>query len=158
MTSPVSNEVLREVIRDVLREVVASEVAAVAGGTHAEPAVGTHAAPAAGTVITVRTQADLDQAIARVLADARDPRKAKAIAAGRTRFVLAAGTSAPPVSVPAATGASAVTRIERGALTERHVTAAGQSGAVITITSKVVITPLARERARALGVEIRREQ
>ena len=150
MTSPVSNEVLREVIRDVLREVVASEVAAVAGGTHAEPAV--------GTVITVRTQADLDQAIARVLADARDPRKAKAIAAGRTRFVLAAGTSAPPASVPAATGASAVTRIERGALTERHVTAAGQSGAVITITSKVVITPLARERARALGVEIRREQ
>ncbi len=43
--------------------------------------------------------------------------------------------------------------VERGALTERHVRSAGDVE-VITIGSKVVITPLARERARTIGIEI----
>ncbi len=48
---------------------------------------------------------------------------------------------------------SGATRLERGALTERHVRAAGPS-ATITITRAVVVTPLAKERAKAMGVEI----
>lgn len=43
--------------------------------------------------------------------------------------------------------------IARGALTERHVRSAGDAKA-ITIGHKVVITPLARERARTMGIEI----
>lgn len=43
--------------------------------------------------------------------------------------------------------------VERGALTERHVRSIGDAKA-ITIGSKVVITPLARERARTMGIEI----
>jgi len=47
--------------------------------------------------------------------------------------------------------------VEQGVLTERKVIAASKAGSAIVVTSKVVITPLARERARALGVEIQRE-
>ena len=43
--------------------------------------------------------------------------------------------------------------VERGALTERHVRSAGEVRS-ITIGAKVVITPLARESARARGIEI----
>lgn len=42
----------------------------------------------------------------------------------------------------------------RGALTERHVRAAETEKATITITRKVVVTPLARERAKTSGIEI----
>ncbi len=55
---------------------------------------------------------------------------------------------------PAPTAAAvAATTLHRGALTERHVRAVGKDG-TITIGTAVVITPLARERARAMGVEI----
>ncbi|MFM8772459.1 MAG: hypothetical protein ACKOFP_01215 [Actinomycetota bacterium] len=54
---------------------------------------------------------------------------------------------APRASVP--TGVL----LDRGALTERHVRSAGDAKS-ITIGSKVVITPLARERARTMGIEI----
>ncbi|MFM7599267.1 MAG: hypothetical protein ACKO70_13015 [Actinomycetota bacterium] len=43
--------------------------------------------------------------------------------------------------------------LDRGALTERHVRSAGDAKS-ISIGSKVVITPLARERARTMGIEI----
>lgn len=42
----------------------------------------------------------------------------------------------------------------RGALTERHVRAAEGEMAIITITRKVVVTPLAQERAKTSGIEI----
>jgi len=65
---------------------------------------------------------------------------------------------APPRRAAVASGSPAgsvagATRLERGALTERHVRAAGPS-ATITITRAVVVTPLAKERAKAMGVEI----
>ena len=71
------------------------------------------------------------------------------------RFVLeapAASSRLRPVAAPAEHHV-----VDRGVLTERKVIAASKSGSAIVVTSKVVITPLARERARALGVEIKRE-
>lgn len=61
-----------------------------------------------------------------------------------------------PAPKPSPSGAPQADRdfvIARGALTERHVRSAGDAKA-ITIGSKVVITPLARERARTMGIEI----
>lgn len=57
-----------------------------------------------------------------------------------------------PTAPPRATPGDGVI-VERGALTERHVRSVGDAKA-ITIGSKVVITPLARERARTMGIEI----
>jgi hypothetical protein len=58
-------------------------------------------------------------------------------------------TQAPPTRPEA--------HLVRGALTERHVRAVGPAG-TITIGRAVVVTPLAKERARAMGVEIIRTE
>jgi hypothetical protein len=49
-----------------------------------------------------------------------------------------------------------VHRVERGAVTERAVNAAAAAGAALSIGPRAVLTPLARDRARTLGVVIER--
>ena len=49
-------------------------------------------------------------------------------------------------------------RIERGAVTERTVKEAAAAGARLVLAPGAVLTPLAREKARALGIEIERER
>jgi hypothetical protein len=145
----VPNELLRSVIREVLQDVVAAEVATAAprGGVDR------------GETVVISTQADLDRTIARVLADASNPSRRRAIEMGRTRFVLEPSAQPTTRPISTTTTASAGTeRIMRGAVTERHVIAAARAGTVIVIGERVVITPLAKERARATGVEIRRER
>ena len=70
-----------------------------------------------------------------------------AILAGRVRFTLGEAT-APPADA---------TRIDRGAVTERTVAAAAKAGGRLVLGPRAVLTPLAREKARALGIEIERE-
>lgn len=72
-----------------------------------------------------------------------------AVAASPTR---SSGPRATPARLSSAAPRHDVI-VERGALTERHVRSVGDAKA-ITIGSKVVITPLARERARTMGIEI----
>lgn len=151
MTSDLNSRVIREVVREVLREVVAEEVAAVAG----TPSVALTHSAAQGEHIVIRSQADLDRAVRRVLEDSRQGQRRRAIEVGEVRFVLASDSSAAGTR-PRSPDRS-VHRFERGALTERHVQAAAKAEATIHITSRVVITPLARERARSLGIEIHRE-
>lgn len=85
------------------------------------------------------------EVVAEEIAAASLPRTVSPGATGRR------GAAAPTSGVAAPAAGSA--RFERGALTERHVRAAGPS-ATITITRAVVVTPLAKERAKAMGVEI----
>jgi hypothetical protein len=49
-------------------------------------------------------------------------------------------------------------RIERGAVTERAVQAAASAGVRLVLGPRAVLTPLARDRARALGVPIEKER
>jgi hypothetical protein len=49
-------------------------------------------------------------------------------------------------------------RIEKGAVTERAVQAAASAGARLVLGPRAVLTPLARDRARALGVPIEKER
>jgi len=148
-------DLLRSVIREVLQDVVVSEVASVAGGRSGADR---------NETVVITSQADLDRAIARVLADAANPTRRRAIEMGRTRFLLG-DASARPGAVSPQSPQSPQTpkgveteRIMRGAVTERHVIAAAKDGRIIVIGERVVITPLAKERARATGVEIRRER
>ena len=48
-------------------------------------------------------------------------------------------------------------RIDRGAVTERKVEEAAKAGARLVLGPGAVLTPLAREKARAKGIEIERE-
>ncbi|WP_214316965.1 hypothetical protein [Nonomuraea sediminis] len=63
----------------------------------------------------------------------------------------------PPGEVDRPPGPQAVHRIERGAVTERHVNAAAKAGAKLVLGPRAVLTPLARDRIRATGVTVERE-
>lgn len=127
-----------------------------AGNVAPAPAAAT---PASGAVEQVRLKDDRDlDAFVRSLARRLEhPAERAAIAAGRIRFTMTTvhGTTAAPAPAPAAAGGAE--RIERGAVTERIIERAAQSGGVLILGPKAVLTPMGRDRARALGVQIQRE-
>jgi hypothetical protein len=65
-------------------------------------------------------------------------------------------TGAPTAPAPAPAPDTAL-RIERGAVTERAVVAAAKDGRRIVLGARAVVTPLARDKARALGVALEKE-
>ncbi len=72
--------------------------------------------------------------------------------AGRLRFTLGAPGGAIPTAGPTGT-----LRVDRGAVTERKVDEAARTGARLVLGPRAVLTPLAREKARAKGIAIERE-
>ena len=65
-------------------------------------------------------------------------------------------TGTPAAAAPAPAADTAL-RIERGAVTERAVVAAAKDGRRIVLGARAVVTPLARDKARALGVALEKE-
>ncbi|KWX01192.1 hypothetical protein TH66_02415 [Carbonactinospora thermoautotrophica] len=148
MTAPVDRDALRSVIRQVLREVLPEVVRSVSA---AEPRV---------EPVTIADDADLHAFVLRLLELYEDPARREAVRTGRLRFRLTgpAPTQAEPTQEePAAPRLPAVRRVERGAVTESTVVAAAKEGARLVLGRRAVITPLARERARALRVPIEKE-
>jgi hypothetical protein len=94
--------------------------------------------------VTLDSDADLDRFVRALLARFEDPEAREAIRSGRLRFTLGGAEAA------------GVMRVERGALTERRVQQAAKAGARLVLGPAAVATPLAREKARALGIEIER--
>jgi hypothetical protein len=149
------NDELRALIREVIRDVL----------PHGLPSVET---------VNLSTDEDLAAFVARLLdldAEARDE-----LRAGRKRFRLAVPPipQTPAVTISAASGANGAhgpngltavngsagppaRRIERGAVTEKVVRDAARAGERLVLGPRAVLTPLARDRARASGVEISRE-
>jgi hypothetical protein len=123
------------------------------GSASARPA---RPAPPGATVETVTIDDDEDlQAFVRSLVTRLEsPRDRLAIKAGRLRFRLR--RSAAPVGGRAPESAPAV-HVPRGAVTERQVRQAHAEGSRLVLARAAVLTPLARETARALGVPIERE-
>ena len=101
-------------------------------------------------VVSIRTDADLGNFVLHLLHLFENPKHRDALRAGRLRFRLAApvaGGSAQPSH-----------RIEKGAVTEAMVAASARAGARLVLGRRAVLTPLARDRARATGVEIVKER
>jgi len=63
-----------------------------------------------------------------------------------------------PAAAGSANGTGTVQRIEKGAVTERMVAAAAKAGAALLLGPRAVLTPLARDKARALGVPVQKER
>jgi hypothetical protein len=138
----VDDSLLKEMVREILRDLVA------------EPGV---ARTGSAEVVRVASQADLDRALARV--GAADGVARDAVARGELHFEYVAAAAGPPADAPARPLADGTPRrVERGALTERIVNDAARSGSTIEIARGVVVTPLARDRARALGVSIHQDR
>ena len=89
-------------------------------------------------------------------------RPATATAAGHRLATATPAGHRPAIPNPGghapATPSAADHRIEKGAVTERAVQAAASAGARLVLGPRAVMTPLARDRARALGVPIEKER
>ena len=106
--------------------------------------------------VTIDSDADLDGFVRALLARFENPRDRRAIRTGRLRFALRRSPGARSAAVGA--NAAPVIRMEKGAVTERAVRAAAADGARLLLGRRAVLTPLARDQARALQVEIERER
>jgi len=128
-----------------------------AGRTAAAPAPAPAAPTGDARVEHVRIGSDRDlDAFVRALAHRLEsPAERAAVMAGRLRFTLghAGGGSAGAAPAPAGDAQ----RVERGAVTERIVERAAKAGGVLVLGPKAVLTPMGKDRARALGVRIERE-
>jgi hypothetical protein len=93
--------------------------------------------------VTIASDADLDRFVRALAARCEDPAARAALRSGAVRYTLGGGTAI---------------RVESGAVTEKTVKQAAASGARLVLAPRAVLTPLARERARALNVEVERER
>jgi hypothetical protein len=135
-----SRAALRRMVREVLQDVLPHETTSSGDPGHDVRRV------------QVRDDSDLADLVTQVLNLAEDPDRAADLRAGRIRFRLAdgVGTAAPSGPTPI--------EVERGAVTERLVQRAAHEQRPLHIGPRAVVTPLARDRARALGVDIHRTE
>ena len=117
--------------------------------------------------VNLSTDADLAAFVSRLLS--MDEQDREDVRAGRKRFRLAAAPLAAPgplaavASVAAVGGGTAaagqaVRRIDKGAVTESVIRDAARAGQRLVLGPGAVLTPLARDRARASGVQIEKER
>ena len=138
-------EELRALVREVIRDVLPNGL------------------PATETV-NLSTDEDLASFVKRLLD--LDPDQREELRSGRKRFRLATvsltpaapHSPSPSPSPGAGPGASPVRRIERGAVTEAMINQAARAGERLVLGRGAVLTPLARDRARASGVQIEKER
>ena len=137
--SAIPHEQLRQLVREVLADVV---------GQRALPVPGEPAGDDGTWTVRISTDDDLHAFALRVLKLAGNPKLRQDLISGRARFRLAGAPEGPVV----------VHRVEKGAVTERAVAAAATAGARLVLGPRAVLTPLARDKARALGVPISKER
>ena len=143
---------VRQVLRDALPEAVREKIAAQAADA-AAPKKKNEARPAETEAtkvedVVLTTDAELAAFVRRAI------EQREAIQSGRLKFRLKrARKSAETESAPR--GGSE--RVDKGIVTEKRVMAAAKAGKKLVVGKGVVVTPLARDKARQLGVEIERE-
>jgi hypothetical protein len=144
--------------RDILRELLAEALAGTNGNgvtpqVPPPPVAAVHrpagVRPPEGGRGLERVTLGGDDDLNRFVRDLLTRADRDAILAGHVRFTLAGREAASSGGGP--------TRIDRGAVTERTVAAAAKAGGRLVLGPRAVLTPLAREKARALGIEIERE-
>jgi hypothetical protein len=144
----IGQDELRAAVRAVLRDVLP------AGVTDAPPTP--TAGPRAGQGdVTIESAADLTALVRRVAALCEDPQVRAALQAGQHGFQL---VTTAHTTARSADAAAEVMTIERGAVTERAVVRAAEAGGRLRLGPRAVLTPLARDKARTLGVQIEKER
>lgn len=177
-------EAMRDLVRQVLRDVLPEAIRANASlrATTGGPADAARAArpPAAKPraeasprpapaehrtmieEVALYTDRDLAQFVRRLARLLDHPADREAVQAGRHQFRLKRvrpAACSPDLGAPSdpARPIGAVERIAQGVVKESMVVAAAKAGARLVLGKKVVVTPLARDKARQLGVRIERD-
>jgi hypothetical protein len=143
----------KSVLRELVKSVIAEEVAAIRKPGQSSPTPETRAAES----VRISSDADLVAFARKVLSLASDPAKAKEIAAGRYPFRLEATAQSASTNAPKPAPASQQSlRIERGVVTETMLNKLPRGTARLVLAPGVTVTPLAKDRARALGLTFER--
>lgn len=133
---------LRAMVREVLHEALGRR-----GQTKALP-------EAKAETVRIASDADLAAFVQHLVKLLSDPAAASEVRSGRHKFTLGAAAAARPAQEKAAVGNSTVLD---GTVTEAKINKCVGAGVVI-LTADAVITPLARDRARSLGLKIERKR
>ena len=155
------SDALRALVREILRDLVPTARARAAATER--PAAGS-SAPRVESV-SISSDVELQAFVRRLLDLSADPGGREALRSGRHGFRLAdrgAGAPAPAAAKPATPETEGPERhgeerMDRGVLSESKVVGLARSGRRIVLGKRVVVTPLARDKARQLGVKLERE-
>jgi hypothetical protein len=142
---------VRQVLRDALPEAVREKIAAQAADAAAPKKK--EARPAESDTsktedVAIATDAELAAFVRRVI------EQRAAIQSGRLTFRLKRARKSAEAEGAVRGGSE---RIDKGIVTEKKVMAAAKAGKRLVVGKGVVLTPLARDKARQLGVQIERE-
>jgi hypothetical protein len=151
----IDREELRHLVRQALKETLGRESAQAPAPDLADEIRAARAQSKPATVaVAVADSGELDAFARALLAAADDPELKAAIVAGDIRFMPAA--RAESNGAPGSTGAPA--SFDKGVLGESKIVELSRKGRRIVIGEAVVVTPLAREKARQLKVELVRQK
>jgi hypothetical protein len=139
---------LRALVREVVRDAVAGVVPTPAPTVPAPTGPLATDEKARTDTVRIATNEDLDAFVRQLLRLFENPKTRDDLRAGRLSFRLARNGRGTP----------ATRRIDSGAVTERHIADMAESGGVLVLGHKAVLTPLAREKARAVGITIEKER
>ena len=136
----------RSAVREAIRALEASGIVYLQKGVNGGAFIQT------GQVetVSIRNDAELHAFVMKIMHVMENPKTRDDLRQGKLRFSLGGHTQA--------SSAQPSHRIERGAVTESIVKRAATAGATLVLSPEAVLTPLARDRARALGVTIEKEQ
>jgi hypothetical protein len=141
---------VRQVLRDALPEAVREKIAAQAADAAAPKKKEVRSAESDSSKtedVAITTDAELAAFVRRVI------EQREAIQAGRLKFRLKRARKTAETE-PVRGGSE---RIDKGIVTEKKVITAAKVGKRLVVGKGVVLTPLARDKARQLGVQIERE-
>ena len=163
MAARIDKEELRSLVRQALKDALAAPGAAAVTPANSADGFSTQlrAALAKGrpakVPVVLQTAADIDR-FARDLLKAGDHSDLKnAITAGEIRFdFVGPGTAATVPDKPGARGGAF--QMKTGVLNEAKVTEIARTHSKIVLGGEVALTPLARDKARELKVELVRQK
>jgi hypothetical protein len=146
------NELLRSLVREALRDALggasgASDIAKALSGS----SIPAQKPAQVVEIVSLTTDTEVQSFVHRILDLAADGKTLSALRSGELVFQL---TDHAKATAAVSTGA---TRVEKGAVTESTIRKAAESGSTLIVGRKVVVTSLARDKARDLGVTIIRE-
>ena len=140
-------------LRAMIRELIGESLHALSGSSRDA------SAHAETRTVRLDTDDDVSAFVRAIIALLDDAEQAQRLRSGAIRFHLASASSsnAGLDDESGCSQSSPAVRIDRGAVTEKIVTAAAADKRSIIVSTRAVITPLGREKARKLGVEIIKE-
>ncbi len=141
---------VRAVIRELLPEMAHTKGVAIPN-VPSSGAIGDRISAAArggGGTVKVRIASDQDlRAFASALLTCRDAAAQRALVEGTVKLALDRGPGSPGSRPGTA-------RIDRGVVSEARISEIARAHATLTLGKSAVLTPLARDRARAVGLAI----